>query len=219
MNSASGCAIDRGASGEDALLLREFSHRTANEIAAVSAALHLAARSVSGPARGFVDDAAGRLREFGRLHKILAKPVPARSEVGADLVAVCRTLTAGLKEGTNCEVFFDVDDAWVDGRTARRLVLIGAEIVSNAVRHALGEGGGRLAVSLAIDGGDLVLEVNDDGPGMRPAAATSGTGYGGAIVKQLVEVAGGGLEVDSGPGGTAVRVVLPLHGEVRGHVR
>ncbi|GIW70546.1 MAG: hypothetical protein KatS3mg102_0088 [Planctomycetota bacterium] len=76
--------------------------------------------------------------------------------------------------------------------------------------------GGRLEVSVATRGQEVVLAVTDTGPGVAPAdrqrifepfyttkPAGSGTGLGLAIVARIVEEHGGRIEVDAAPGGGA----------------
>jgi signal transduction histidine kinase len=67
----------------------------------------------------------------------------------------------------------------------------------------------------------VAVEVADTGVGMTPEAREkmflpffttkpTGTGLGLAIVKKIVDLHGGEIDVDSGPGqGTRVRMVLP----------
>lgn len=195
---------------EDALLLSEFSHRTANEIAAAAAALHLAKRASPAGGSRLLDEAAGRLEAFGEIHRLLARPMRARSDAGAELTAVCRAITSASPGAARSVVSLAVVETWTTGRMARRLAVIAAELVANAVRHALDGRAGRLDVSLLAAGRDLVLRVADDGPGMRVGASTSGTGLGGGIVRQLVQRAGGTLAIETGRVGTVVRVTLPL---------
>ena len=105
----------------------------------------------------------------------------------------------------------------------RMLRLVAENLVENSIRYA-GEGA-TCTVSLKRDGGDVVLEVADDGTGVPDqdvprlferffrsdrARTTRGTGLGLAIVKHVVEAAGGNVEARGGRGrGLDVRCVLP----------
>lgn len=120
-----------------------------------------------------------------------------------------------------------IDHAWAPissvglGRIVTNLVLNAAEA---------NDGGGRIVVRLARgdegagpDGGGrtLVIEVEDDGPGIpdedlhrvfEPSFTTKpgGTGLGLSIVRSLVEEAGGRLDLDSpAGGGSCFRIQLP----------
>src|SRR5919206_927256 len=89
----------------------------------------------------------------------------------------------------------------------RMLRLVAENLVENSIRYA-GEGA-TCTVSLKRDGGDVVLEVADDGTGVPDqdvprlferffrsdrARTTRGTGLGLAIVKHVFESAGGNVE-------------------------
>ncbi len=87
--------------------------------------------------------------------------------------------------------------------------LILQPLVENAIRHGVAtrSSGGTVLVRAARDGGMLVLEVKDDGPGIQPtAASTNGIGisstrarlerlYGNAHRFELSNAAEGGLTV------------------------
>ncbi|MGE5791174.1 MAG: PAS domain S-box protein, partial [Bacteroidota bacterium] len=86
------------------------------------------------------------------------------------------------------------------------------EAMTNAVRHA---GASRLAVSLRVEDGALVLAVRDDGQGFDPASAARraarGESAGLSGMEERAQLAGGRLEMNTAPGrGTEVRVVFPL---------
>jgi signal transduction histidine kinase len=102
----------------------------------------------------------------------------------------------------------------------RRLV---ANLVDNAVRHAESA----VTVRLAAEGGEAVLEVCDDGPGIpaehREAVFdrftrldeardrdAGGAGLGLAIARDIAVRHGGGLAVASAPPGACLRARLPL---------
>ncbi len=81
--------------------------------------------------------------------------------------------------------------------------------------------GGRIEVKAARDNGDLLLEVRDDGHGIRPEDAQRlfqpyfttkphGTGLGLFVTQKLVADHGGRVSFDSQPGqGTVFRIHLP----------
>ena len=101
-----------------------------------------------------------------------------------------------------------------------RALRIGRALVENALRHT--PAGTRVMVR-TTGGGRPVLEVEDDGPGI-PApelgqvfdrfyrgngSLASGSGLGLAIARELAERMDGRLEVESEPGQTVFRLVLP----------
>jgi signal transduction histidine kinase len=91
----------------------------------------------------------------------------------------------------------------------------------NGIQAMQERGGGTLAVRVRREGGSVVVEVSDTGPGMDEATRAhvfepffttkaSGTGLGLAIVRQAAEAHGGTVEVESRPGaGATFRVRLP----------
>jgi nitrogen fixation/metabolism regulation signal transduction histidine kinase len=128
---------------------------------------------------------------------------------------------AGLGEGI--DISFDIPEgsAFVEmDRQMLRRVLI--NLVSNALQ-AIGRNGGsgKVVVRLGTDAGDVVLDVEDSGPGipddMREAVfdpyvttRTDGTGLGLAIVKKIVVEHGGSISASrSELGGAKLRVRLP----------
>jgi signal transduction histidine kinase len=83
------------------------------------------------------------------------------------------------------------------------------ETLNNVGKHA---GASRVTVSLAAENGSVRLRINDDGVGFDPTAAgrlLSEGHFGLAGMRERVEMVGGRLQIDSGPGaGTTVAVEL-----------
>jgi signal transduction histidine kinase len=107
---------------------------------------------------------------------------------------------------------------------AERVLQIGRILVENALIHTPDGTGVRISTSL--DGGRATLTVANDGPGI-PAAAqaqiferfyrldgtlASGSGLGLAIARELAELMGGRIELDSQNGWTLFTLVLSADG-------
>lgn len=118
----------------------------------------------------------------------------------------------------------DPEPAIVEGDQARlrQLTVI---LVDNAIRHT--PRGGAVRVSVRADAGEAILQVDDEGPGIRPedmphvferfwrapGQAGVGTGLGLAIAKSIADLHGGRIIVTNRPGGGARFIVrLPLAG-------
>lgn len=84
------------------------------------------------------------------------------------------------------------------------------ESLTNVVRHARARTV-RVRVHYLAAAGELLVEVEDDGCGLRAAeAATRGSGFGQAGIRERVGLLGGRLEIVGGSGGgTCVRACLP----------
>jgi two-component system, OmpR family, sensor histidine kinase PrrB len=108
-------------------------------------------------------------------------------------------------------------EGWPEG-----VRLVADNLLANAALH--GRPGGRVAVELDRRDGQVVLRVDDDGPGVPPAerarvlepfargahASADGTGLGLAIVAQQAALHGGTLTLGEAPlGGLRAEVRLP----------
>ncbi|TWP44177.1 sensor histidine kinase [Lentzea tibetensis] len=81
---------------------------------------------------------------------------------------------------------------------------IAAEALTNAVRHS---GATHATVRLAVRPDSLLLEVRDDGTGIRDSTTRRGVGLL-SMAERAAEI-GGSCEITSGPEGTAVVAVFP----------
>jgi|TARA_R100000501_G_scaffold17919_1_gene34810 signal transduction histidine kinase len=99
------------------------------------------------------------------------------------------------------------------------------EMVGNLIDNAAKYGGGRVFVTLSTEGADMILiEVEDDGPGIPPEKRDAlfqrgarldtdkpGTGLGLAIVRDVAEIYDGMVELGESEdlGGVCARLILP----------
>jgi signal transduction histidine kinase len=97
------------------------------------------------------------------------------------------------------------------------------EMLGNLMDNACKWARSRVTVSSGLDGAQIAIEVDDDGPGLdaamldavmrrgvRADEAVPGSGLGLAIVRDLAELYGGAIALDSAPtGGLRARLTLP----------
>jgi two-component system sensor histidine kinase UhpB len=118
-----------------------------------------------------------------------------------------RAAVAGLVEengraGLTTEFEYEGDVSAVPPEVQLVTYRVAQEALSNAVQHA---GASRVRVHMSGAGGDLELEVADDGAGFDSADAAGGLGLAGMRERALM--VGGSLDVRSRPG-AGTRVTL-----------
>ena len=113
------------------------------------------------------------------------------------------------RSGTHATLEMDGVPEHASLATKIALYRILSEALSNAARHGMATDV-RVAVSCG-DGGWLVAEVSDAGPGFDPRTRQKDGHLGLAAIRERAELLGGRVEVASNVGsGTRVRVFLPL---------
>jgi signal transduction histidine kinase len=139
--------------------------------------------------------------------------VPVVAAASADAAAKDVALIANLPDEP-CSVFGE--------RTA--LDMLVDNLVVNAIKY--NRPGGRVTITVAVRGNEIILSVADTGIGISEAhleflfneffrantdRTIAGTGLGLAICKRIVNELGGKIEVESSENvGTTFRVLLPL---------
>ena len=164
-------------------------------------------------------DGAAVDRAIGDLGELLRATFdsPGRHEItlGEELELVDRYLSLQrIRFPDRLQVEFTIEPA---ARSALVPALLVQPLVENAIEHGLDTAnGGRLHVSAARQGEQLVLEVRDDGPGFGATTAPggiAGAGVGLANTRErlaLLHGAAATLEcLDAAEGGGIVRIALP----------
>jgi PAS domain S-box-containing protein len=108
----------------------------------------------------------------------------------------------------DCKIELVVEEGFPNGLTGEvggELLRIIREALTNARQHS---GAKSVAVTLKVEGGDLVAEISDDGQGF----ALEGTpGVGLSSMQERAAIVDGRLEIESEVGqGTSVRLRLPV---------
>ncbi len=238
--AAAGAAVDRlllavrdGAQAEDRLrtFLADAGHELRTPLAIAVGYVGILRRSaVSDPvlAERIATDISVEHERLTRLvehilHLARLDAVPAQAGAISDVARVAQEAVALVRP-------LDVERRIVCDDRAGALVEIGADdlrdalrnLLENAIRYAPASA---ITISIATDGDEVVTWVKDTGPGMDGFTAAhafdrffrgqgrgdvTGAGLGLAIVRRIVERAGGGVRLETAPGnGTAVEVRLP----------
>ncbi|MHB8294732.1 MAG: sensor histidine kinase [Acidimicrobiales bacterium] len=151
------------------------------------------------------------MAELHRLVALVRDPDEAAEPVGAPAADLGTGLSVIAERFSGPGLVIDMDlhgdQALLPPEHESALAAIVAEALCNVARHA---SAAHATVRLAVDGGEVRLEVRDDGRGPAPGAR-GGFGLSGAA--ERARSLGGGLELRAGPsGGAVLSASLPLPG-------
>jgi signal transduction histidine kinase len=114
------------------------------------------------------------------------------------------------RSGIRFELTLPEEELDVPDEQATAIFRMFQEILTNVVRHA---GAKNVAVHFEVDAGSFMLEVRDDGRGISPTEAASGTSLGLVGMRERAALLGGSVEISGVAGrGTTVLVQIPILG-------
>jgi signal transduction histidine kinase len=144
-------------------------------------------------------------------------PLGARSSVAESAAALARTLLR-LHAGRGLSIDVNVSSDHVVRVQREDLDELLGNLLDNACKWATS----RVSITSSIDGANILITIDDDGPGLDPAMrdavlqrgvradeAAPGSGFGLAIVRDLAELYGGSIALERADAG-GVRAVLRL---------
>jgi len=223
---------DRMLISKDATI-REIHHRVKNNLQTISSLLRLHARRLDNPeARAALEESVRRVRSIALVHETLS--IGASQEVEFDQIV--RPLVRMVEEGLGSEerpVRLEVqgDAGELRAEIATPLAVVLTELLQNAVQHGFPTdetGGhhstvadldaepaparpvGRVVVSFANDGSQLLVRVRDDGVGLPDGFTMHGPRLGLLIVRTLVTTDLGGTIDMWSDSGTVVELRVPV---------
>jgi PAS domain S-box-containing protein len=214
--------------------LTMLSHELRNPLGAISAAVDVLeaaeagssnaveARSIIGRQTRNLAHMMNDLLDVGRV--IAGKILLARQSVNlATVVERVHETLALTGEAKDHRMQLELQEAWVDG-DAVRIEQVVTNLLTNAVKYT--PPGGSIQVSVRLDEGSAVLQVQDSGIGIPPSLLprifdlfvqgerplhrpAGGLGIGLTLVRRLVELHGGTVGADSSSAGSRFTVHLP----------
>ncbi|HEX9794061.1 MAG TPA: PAS domain S-box protein [Planctomycetota bacterium] len=209
--------------GESASLL---AHEIRNPITAVSTTLQAVARHLGQDERDVLGDLVARMQKMEALMKrtlSLVRPLdlqPLRRGPAAMLESAVRAMQPHLDAaGIECEVAVAPDCPWIVADAE-----LMEQVLTNLIRNALDamERGGRIRMEARAENGWIVVQLDDDGPGIpksvqatlfKPFVSTKahGTGLGLAFARKVVEAHQGTIAAFESPlGGARFEIRLPV---------
>lgn len=191
--------------------VKEIHHRVKNNLQIVTSFLSLQSRQISDPAaRQALSKAQNRINALAIVHQTLYQNE--RLET-VSLKPFLTSLVDHLREALGTEeAGIEVTQSYVDCERASDdaipVALFLVEAVTNAVKFAF-DRHGKIAVTLAPEGDDLLLMVEDDGRGFAPSD-TANRGLGGRLMEAFARQISARLEVESEPDkGSRVKLHIP----------
>lgn len=158
------------------------------------------------------------VKSYSQLDRASSQSIDLTEGIENTLVMLGRKLGAGITVVRD----YDADLPRIEAHPGE-LNQVWTNLIDNAIDAMEGEG--VLRITTRADGDHVVVEVTDNGPGMpaevqarafEPFFTTKdvgkGTGLGLDISRRVVvERHHGSLDIEAGPGGTTMRVTLPVH--------
>ncbi len=192
-----------------ALLLAEFIHRSANDFAIACAEVNVARRADTfDGARDRLAIVGDRLLSLASIQRLLQVPGTAIMDLGSTLCELSHHHAQARFAEQGIFVRICAAKVSIDSRRGCTMLMIVSELLTNAARHAFASPGGMVDILLTSSDGEILCRVTDDGIGIQPARAMSGTGS--AIVTALALQAGIQLSALACSVGTSVELRMPI---------
>lgn len=190
--------------------LKEMDHRTKNNFQIVTSLLTLqATRSGSEEVKSALNEAVERLKAVAAVYDALAPSGQGLASVRLQdqLKEICDQIRLGIMP-ESITLSAELEPIVVPHECAVAIGIIVNELVTNACKHAFGDGGGSIRVKAWRDGGVAIIEVADDGKGF--VAGIARPGLGSRLVTAFLQRLKARSDVQSSSEGTLHRITVPL---------
>lgn len=197
---------------EKEMLLAEVHHRIKNHLQVTVSLLQMQVKRFQDPAvKEALTETKDRLASIGLLHEAIYKDghgdrVNLRDYL-ARVVGTLATTYDVRHKGIDIAISVPAETT-VDIDRAIPLALIVNEAMTNALKYAFRDGGGKLSLAVTERDGEPCLEVRDDGPGLPEDAGESGS-LGMRMIRALASQLGGPVTFEN-DGGAVIRIPLPV---------
>jgi two-component sensor histidine kinase len=169
-----------------------------------------AARSVNHEVKVALAHIIELLSHYAELHRALRMPErDTQIDAAAYLEDLCLSISRSKLDGMKIALVLTASPLWLPSERCWRLGMMVYELVTNAARHAFGNGKGEIRVELSRAGKLVECRVVDNGS--APTSVRRGRGL--RIVDELVKGLDGRLDQRFGPRGSFSILMFPYGGE------
>ena len=180
-------------------MMSEINHRIRNTLQAIAGLLRMELDRPQLSAESAIRRGISRIQVVAVVHELMR----ARELQFVDMKQVARRIVQIMSQAiaTRAPIDVHISGARVTlpSQKATSVALVLAEVVDNSLRHGIGDmENGRIAIGLAEGGGEVVLQVQDNGVGLPDDFDVDAhSGFGLKIVRGLVEdELGGKFEIE-----------------------
>jgi two-component sensor histidine kinase len=193
------------------ILVHELIHRINNEFSSlIGAVSRTAARSVSHETKVALAHVIELLSHYAELHRALQMPeADTQIDAAAYLENLCLSISRSKLDGMKIDLVLSVSPLQLPSERCWQLGMMVYELVTNAARHAFGNGNGQVRVELSRAGRLVECRVVDNGS--APSRIRRGQGL--RIVDELVKGLDGRLDQRFGQRGSFSILTFPYGGE------
>ena len=189
------------------VLLHELIHRINNEFSSlIGAVSRTAARSVNHEVKVALAHIIELLSHYAELHRALQMPNnDTLIDAAAYLENLCLSISRSKLDGKKIDLVLTASPLRLPAERCWRLGMIVFELVTNATRHAFGNGIGQVRIELSRAGKLVECSVVDNGS--APINVQRGRGL--KIVDELVKGLDGHLDQRFGQRGSFSKLTFP----------
>ena len=178
----------RNALAQQEMLLRELHHRVKNNLQILLSIVSSSERRArSEETVSFMRSLRGRLLAISSAHDAMREAeTHGRGQTGELLEQIAQTIRAAL--GADGDLVTEIEDHEVTNEVLLPLALMLNELLTNAVKHGLRDGHGRIEVRFRRIGDGYELSVRDNGPGFQNSnavPASSGLSFVTGLARQI----------------------------------
>lgn len=185
-------------------LMREIHHRVKNNLQIISSLLSMQQRTVVDPAaRSALGDTRQRITALALIYRTLYQSHDIRDAESRTFLTdlVGQMVASESLRGPLVTSEVIADQIVIDPDRLAPVALWLVEAVSNAQKHAFADRGGHLIVRFRVRGETSVLEVQDDGPGLK---GDDISGVGSTLMEAFARQLRGTATMLEAPGGGSI---------------